>query len=302
MMRVKPMLATLSKEVVEGPRWVFEEKYDGIRLIAHRTGSRVRLLSRNDIDRTSSFPQVALAIQALPDGDLVLDGEVFAYDRRRVSRFQLLPRRAHPTYAAFDLLQLEGRSLVRRPLRERRALLETLLGKPRPPLALSRRLPRDGKRAYEIARQRGWEGIIAKDEEAPYQPGLRSHAWLKVKVRHESEFVIGGFTAPGGAREHFGALLVGLFDGERLRYTGKVGTGFTGETLRMLARRFAKLRTKEPPFDPAPRIRGATWLRPELVTQIAYAEWTGDGKLRHPAFLGLRDDKSAKECVWRERE
>ena len=296
------MLATLSKDVVEGPRWVFEEKYDGIRLIAHRAGDHVRLLSRNDIDRTASFPEVALAVQALPDGDIVLDGEVFAYDRRRVSRFELLPQRARPTYAAFDLLQLDGRSLLRRPLRERRELLETLLRRRPAPLQVSRRLPRDGKQAYAIARERGWEGIIAKDEESRYEPGARSRSWLKVKIRKESEFVIGGFTAPSGARTHLGALLVGLFDGKRLRYAGKVGTGFSGETLRMLARRFAKLRIDDPPFDPAPRIRSATWLRPELVAQVAYAEWTGDGKLRHPVFLALRDDKRATECVWRERE
>jgi bifunctional non-homologous end joining protein LigD len=205
-------------------------------------------------------------------------------------------------YAVFDLLEENSRPLLARPLAERRASLERLLGGQNDSLFVSRRLVRDGKTAYREAKRRGWEGIIAKDERSLYQPGVRSPLWRKVKVRKESEFVIGGYTAPKGGRRHLGALLVGLYDREKLRYVGKVGTGFTEETLDMLARKLTPLRTDTPPFDPAPRMPDATWVRPNLVAQLVYAEWTADGKLRQPAFLGLRTDKSPRECTWSDRE
>ena len=296
------MMATLSRGMVVGSEWVFEEKYDGIRLLAFRDGERVRLFSRNLIDRTSSWPHLALAIGALPGGDLVLDGEVFAFDKMRVSRFQLLQQRAHPTFAAFDLPIVGGRSLVRRPLAQRREALEALLRGATTPIRISRRLRGGGERAYRTAEERQWEGIIAKRVDSTYQPGVRSPDWLKVKVRHESEFAIGGWTPPTGARSDFGALLVGLFDGTRLRFTGKVGTGFTQATLATLGAKLTRLETTTPPLDPAPLLRGAHWARPRLVAQIAYAEWTADGKLRQPAFLGLRTDKDPTECRWEERE
>ena len=301
------MLATLSPSVVEGPEWVFEEKYDGIRALAGRERGRVKMWSRMLQDLTAGFPHVALAVAALPGGDLLLDGELVALDAKGVSRFQLLQRRgaagASPTrYAVFDLLELEGRRLMRRPLGERRSELERLIGLRTDPFFVSRRLVRDGKAAYREAKRLGWEGIIAKDESSPYEPGTRSRYWRKVKVRKESEFVIGGFTAPQGGRQHLGALLVGLYDGRRLRFVGKVGTGFTQQTLDILAAKLDRLRTERPPFDPPPRIRDATWVRPKLVAQLAYAEWTADGKLRQPAFLGLRTDKHPAEVTWSQRE
>ena len=301
------MLATLSPSVVEGPEWVFEEKYDGIRALAGRERGRVKMWSRMLQDLTAGFPHVALAVAALPGGDLLLDGELVTLDAKGVSRFQLLQRRgaagASPTrYAVFDLLELEGRRLMRRPLGERRSELERLIGLRTDPFFVSRRLVRDGKAAYREAKRLGWEGIIAKDEASPYEPGTRSRYWRKVKVRKESEFVIGGFTAPQGGRQHLGALLVGLYDGRRLRFVGKVGTGFTQQTLDMLAAKLDRLRTDRPPFDPPPRIRDATWVRPKLVAQLAYAEWTADGKLRQPAFLGLRTDKHPAEVTWSQRE
>src|SRR5438105_5638522 len=302
------MLATLSADIVEGPEWVFEEKYDGIRALAVRKQGRpVGLWSRMLQDLTGGFPHVALAVAALPGGDLLLDGELVALDATGVSRFQLLQRRgaagASPTrYAVFDLLELEGKMLMRRPLSERRSALEGLIGRRTDPFFVSRRLVRDGKAAYREAKRLGWEGIIAKDEGSPYEPGTRSRYWRKVKVRKESEFVIGGFTAPKGGRQHLGALLVGLYDGPRLRYVGKVGTGFTQQTLEMLAAKLERLRTEKPPFDPAPRMKDASWVRPKLVAQLVYAEWTADGKLRQPAFRGLRTDKDPTECTWRDRE
>jgi len=301
------MLATLSPSVVEGPEWVFEEKYDGIRALAGRERGRVRMWSRMLQDLTGGFPHVVEAVATLPGGDLLLDGELVALDATGVSRFQLLQRRgaagASPTrYAVFDLLELEGKMLMRRPLGERRSALERLIGRRTDPFFVSRRLVRDGKAAYREAKRLGWEGIIAKDEESPYEPGMRSRYWRKVKVRKESEFVIGGFTAPKGGRQHLGALLVGLYDGPKLRFVGKVGTGFTQKTLDMLAAKLERLRTGRSPFDPPPRMRDATWVRPKLVAQLAYAEWTADGKLRQPAFLGLRTDKDPKECTWSQRE
>jgi bifunctional non-homologous end joining protein LigD len=301
------MLATLSPSIVEGPEWVFEEKYDGIRAVAGRERGRVRIWSRMLQDLTGGFPHVVAAIEALGDGDLVIDGELVALDEKGVSRFQLLQRRgtagASPTrYAIFDLLEQDGRSLMSRPLSERRAALERLIGRRTAPLFVSRRLGRDGKAAYGEAKRLGWEGILAKDERSPYQPDVRSPFWRKVKVRKESEFVIGGYTPPKGGRQHLGALLVGLYDGPRLRYVGKVGTGFTQDTLALLAARLEKLRTEKSPFDPPPPIRDATWVRPKLVAQLVYAEWTADGKLRQPAFLGLRTDKSPSECTWSSRE
>jgi bifunctional non-homologous end joining protein LigD len=166
----------------------------------------------------------------------------------------------------------------------------------------SRRLPRNGEKALATARAKGWEGIIAKLATSPYEPGVRSRAWLKVKVRGESEFVIGGYTPPQGSRAEFGALLVGLYDGGKLRFTGKVGTGYTHDTLRDLGAKLKRLSTDSTPFDPPPRVTGAIWVKPHLVAQLVYAEWTADGKLRQPAFLGLRTDKKPEECTWARRE
>lgn len=300
------MLASLSKELVIGREWVYEEKYDGIRAVAYRAGDRVRILSRTGRDVTAGFPSVADALRALPDDDFVLDGELVVFDRAGVSRFQLLQRRVDPrlrvVFVVFDCLRSGGRDLLRRPLEERRTRVLGLIPSQTGPLMPSRRLPRDGERAIATARAKSWEGIIAKIETSPYEPGTRSRAWLKVKVRGESEFVIGGYTPPQGSRTDFGALLAGLYDRGKLRFTGKIGTGYTQETLRDLGAKLKRLRTDASPFDPPPRIAGAVWVRPRLVAQLAYAEWTADGKLRQPAFLGLRADKRPEECTWARRE
>jgi ATP-dependent DNA ligase len=167
---------------------------------------------------------------------------------------------------------------------------------------LARRLSTNGLDAFKMAQAKGWEGIVAKDGSSRYEPGKRSRSWLKIKCRKESEFVIGGYTAPAGRRRHFGALLVGLYDSHRLRFAGKVGTGYSEDVLADLAKKMEPLRIRNSPFEPAPRENAVTWVRPRLVGQIVFAEWTKDGKLRQPSFLGLREDKNPSECQWRDRD
>jgi bifunctional non-homologous end joining protein LigD len=292
--RTKPMLATLVDEPFHLPGWVYEEKYDGYRILAYKEGSKVTLLSRNGKDRTESFAEVARAIGTLPDRTLLLDGEVVAFDKKLVSRFQLLQQGEVPTvYAVFDCVFRAGRDLRREELPARREALESAIGET-DRLFPSRRLAEEGLAAYRMAKMKGYEGLVAKDATAPYTEG-RSRRWLKVKVHQEEEFVIGGFTAPGGARTHFGALLVGAHRGEDLIYAGRVGTGFTEKTLAELHAKFRPLVRKGSPFANLPREKGATWIAPKLVAQVAFHEWTSDEKLRQPVFLGLRDDKSPGE-------
>jgi bifunctional non-homologous end joining protein LigD len=294
------MLATLVKEPFQRPGWVYEEKYDGYRILAYKEGRDVTLLSRNAKDRTEHFAAIARAVAELPHETLLLDGEVVAFDRQGVSRFQLLQNLAEKLhYAVFDCLYVDRRDLRPQPLRARRTELEKVLGKPagkQPILFCSARLASDGLKAYEIAKRKAFEGVLAKDESSVYVSG-RSNKWLKFKVKQEDEFIVVGYTAPAGAREHFGALLLGAYEGERLLYVGKVGTGFSRETLAKLYRKFESLVRGKPPVVDPPRERDVTWLAPRLVAQIAYEEWTDDRKLRQPVFLGLRDDKRPKEVA-----
>jgi bifunctional non-homologous end joining protein LigD len=301
--RVAPMLATLVDAPFHRERWVYEEKYDGFRFLAYKEGRDVTLLTRNLKDRTEEFCDVAAAVAALPAPTLVLDGEIVVFDAQGVSRFQLLQRRmvgegaVAPVFVVFDCLYARGRDLRAEPLSERRRVLEREV-RPRRALMLARRLADDGFKAFAAARRRGLEGLIAKDGASVYAPATRSPLWRKVKVRQEEEFVIGGFTAPEGSRAHFGALLVGAWEGDTLRYAGKVGTGFTARTLDDLRRRFRPIARATSPFADAPRERGVSWVEPVLVAQLGFTEWTGDGKLRHPTFLGLRDDKPAGQVRW----
>jgi bifunctional non-homologous end joining protein LigD len=229
----------------------------------------------------------------------VLDGEVVIFDADGISRFQLMQRRAEgvTTYAVFDVLYGRGRDARRQPLTERRSMLEAEVPEAGP-LFLACRLAADGFAAFREAQRRGLEGVIAKDGRSVYEADTRSPAWRKVKVRQEDEFVIGGFTRPEGSRSHFGALLVGAWERTALRYAGKVGTGYTAKSLGELMTRFRPLVRASSPFADAPRERDVTWLEPTLVAQIGYTELTGDGRLRHPTFLGLRDDKTATEVKW----
>ncbi len=255
------------------------------------------LLSRNGNDRSATFSSVAVSVGKLRERKLLLDGEVVAFDRQGVSRFQLLQRGdAHHSFAVFDCLYRETRDLRREPLAVRRAELEAALAGASKEVFCSKRLAENGLEAYRIARHRGLEGLVAKDARSAYEE-KRSRFWLKVKVHQEEEFVIGGFTAPRGSRQHIGALLLGAYSGTALHFVGKVGTGFSEQLLADLARTFKPLIRSTTPFVDPPRERGVTWLAPKLVAQIAFAEWTGDRKLRQPVFLGLRDDKDPRDCL-----
>jgi bifunctional non-homologous end joining protein LigD len=298
--RVHPMLASLVAIPFHRPGWVYEEKYDGIRILAYKEGARVTLLTRNDLDRTADFQGIGGAIGRLPEQTLLLDGEVVAFDASGVSRFQLLQRGdLSLRFAVFDCLFRGGTDLRFEPLPHRRQELEAALREPAEQILLSRRLSQNGIAAYDIARRKGFEGIVAKDGTSLYEE-RRSRSWLKVKVHQEEEFVIGGFTAPAGARKHLGALLLGVYSGNQLNFVGKVGSGFNQQTLAELARLFRPLVRSSPPFVGPPREKHVTWLEPRLVAQIAFQEWTADRKLRQPVFLGLRDDKEPSEILFPE--
>jgi bifunctional non-homologous end joining protein LigD len=292
------MLATLVREPFDKTGWVYEEKYDGYRILAYKEGRRVTLLSRNGNDRTGTFLAVASAVAKLPARTLLLDGEVVAFDSKWVSRFQLLQNSGtEASYAVFDCLYKDGLSLRHDPLTIRRAVLDKLLGKTsgtRDKVFGSVFLASNGLKAFEVAKKKGYEGLVAKDGSANYVSG-RSNKWLKVKVHQEDEFLIVGYTEPAGARKHFGALLLGAHGRGKLRYVGKVGTGFDQKSLARLYKMFQPLvRAKCAVVDP-PREKDVTFLAPHLVAEIAYEELTADGKLRQPVFLGLRDDKRPED-------
>ena len=290
---VTPMKAVLTADRPAGPDWVFERKLDGIRCLAVKDRGRTRLFSRNELSLNERYPALAAALDADPAHGFVIDGEAVAFvdgrDRFGAGGGELF-------YYVFDVLVAEGRDVRGLPLEERRAVLESVL-RWKDPLRVTEQLTGDGAALLADACRDGWEGLIAKRRGTPYV-STRSRDWLKLKCTRAQELVIGGFTAPRGSRTDLGALLVGHFDGDRLRYAGKVGTGFTRDTLRDLAERLAPLVRDTSPFEPEKGIpRAATWVEPELVAQIAFMEWTADGRLRHPSFLGLRFDKPAREVV-----
>ena len=276
---VEPMAATLTQERFAAPEWIFERKLDGIRLLAFKNGSDVRLFSRNR--RPQNIPPVANAIGALPAHDVILDGEV-TWGGENVA------------YHVFDIMWLDGRDVMGLPLDERRALLHEL--PLRPPL--ERVKPLDDPEPWVRAAREGWEGVIAKRRSAPYEH-RRSPHWLKMKCEASQELVVGGFTDPQGGRVGLGALLVGYFEGDDFVFAGKVGTGFDTKLLLDLRARLDALEIPKSPFTKAkglPRLR-AHWVRPEIVVQVAFIEWTVHGKLRHSRLLGVRTDKSAREVV-----
>ncbi len=273
------MAATLTQERFTGPEWIFERKFDGIRLLAFKNGTDVRLLSRNQLPQ--HLPAVADAIASLPATDLVLDGEV-TWGAGSVS------------YHVFDIIHLDGRDVSALPLVERRALLERLPLQP----PLQRVTALDDEQPWERACREGWEGVVAKRRDSTYEQ-RRSPNWLKMKCELAQELVVGGFTDPQGARVGLGALLVGYFDGDDFAFAGKIGTGFDTKLLLDLRDRLDRLEIPASPFTKAkglPRLR-VHWARPEIVVQVGFIEWTTHGKLRHPRLLGVRHDKAAREVI-----
>ncbi len=294
------MRAVLTDERFSDPEWIFERKLDGIRCIAVRDGGAVRLLSRNDLSMNARYPEIAEALDA-GDTRFALDGEIVAFDGEQTS-FAKLTRRAREFvpvfYYVFDVLWIDGQDVRALPLRTRKRLLrETAAAGDGVRLTAHRN--EDGAAFFKEACRAGWEGLIAKRADSPYAD-RRSRDWLKFKCAHGQELVIGGYTAPKGTRIELGALLLGYFDGDgALRYAGKVGTGFDRPTLRDLGARLRERRRDAPPFADAAEIRerDTTWVEPELVAEVGFSEWTRDGRLRHPRFLGLRDDKAARDVV-----
>jgi DNA ligase D-like protein (predicted ligase) len=292
------MKAVLTDERFSDPAWIYERKLDGIRCIATKGDKRVDLRSRNDLSLNGRFPEIAAALEADPATNLVIDGEVVAFDGSQTSFSRLQQRGEHPTpvfFYVFDILRDAGEDVTKEPLRERKARLRRALAFD-DPIRFTTHRNGDGEAYYEEACRKGWEGLIAKRADAPYTRG-RSRDWLKFKCSAEQELVIGGYTAPRGSRTDLGALLLGYYEDGELRYAGKVGTGFTRETLRDLATKLAPLKRDRSPFADEVRERTATWVDPELVAQVGFSEWTQDHRLRHPRFLGLRDDKAAREVV-----
>ena len=273
---IEPMAATLTHERVAGDDWLFERKFDGIRLLAYKRGADVRLYSRNRLPQ--ELPAVAEAVAALPVQDAILDGEL-TWDRQS-------------GYHVFDILWLNGQDVTMLPLEERRALLQRL-----PFEGPMRRVDLvDDVEPWERARREGWEGVIAKRRGSPYEP-RRSKHWLKMKCESSQEFVVGGFTDPQGSRVGLGALLVGYYAGDDLVFAGKLGTGFDTRLLLDLRSRLDAIEIPQSPFTRATglqRVR-AHWVRPEVVVQAAFLEWTANGKLRHPRLLGIRRDKAARD-------
>lgn len=306
---LEPTLAVLVDEPFSDPDWIYERKLDGVRTLVFR-GDQVHLRSRNRKLQDAGFPEIVEALEGQPCRDFVADGEIVAF-RGKLTSFERLQGRLGlrdaraarnsgiaVTLYLFDLPYLEGRDLRQLPLRQRKRLLKRALAFGGPVRYTPHR-NEHGVRLLEQACAKGWEGLIAKDARAPYA-GRRSRSWLKFKCQHGQELVIGGFTPPRGKRRHFGALLVGSYEDGELRYAGKVGTGFDERMLERLGARLASLRQDRSPFAEGDVERHARWVAPRLVGEFGFTEWTRDGKLRHPRFLGLRSDKDPRD-VHRER-
>lgn len=321
------MYATLGHALPRGADWIFEPKYDGMRVIADVSTRQVRLVTRNGKDKSTQFPELVLALRELArqaGRTLLLDGEVVARRRRRsrantpeAGEFQQLQARMHlkdpdeivrlavqapATFVVFDMLRDGRTTLISRPWSDRRPRLESLIEDAADPddatLALSDVSTR-GASMLARARKAGWEGIIAKRTDARYQPGARADAWLKLKLLYRAEFVVGGYTEPRNSRQHIGALLLGAYDkAGAFIYVGHTGGGFTRDGLAAMYALVAKHERRTPPFVVAPRTNErAHWVTPKVVVEVKFAEWTKDRLLRQPIFLGVRDDKPARDVT-----
>jgi bifunctional non-homologous end joining protein LigD len=314
---IEPMKPRLTEKPPTAGDWMYELKFDGIRAIAVKIDKKVSLLSRNENELTGRFPEIVEAIKDLPARECAIDGEVVALDEEGRSSFQLLQSleleelKSPLRFYVFDLLQLDGKSLLGLPLAQRKDLLEKLCENIGEPIRFSGEIGSDATKLLAEVKRRGLEGLIGKQRNSVYEPGRRSGAWIKLKSVNEQEFVIGGYTPPQGARKYFGAILVGYYKDKRLMFAGKVGTGFTAKSLSMLYKKFQQEERDHCPFVDLPSkhsgkwlqditpsmMRQMHWVNPVFVAQIKFSEWTRDGKLRQPVFLGLREDKKAREVV-----
>jgi bifunctional non-homologous end joining protein LigD len=302
--RLQPMLATLTDAPFDDKDWIFEDKFDGFRMVATTEHGNVTLYSRNGKVITHTYPEIVKALHAVK-GDAAIDGELVAVDKDGVSRFQLLQNaRRHEAklqYCAFDLMFQDGDDLRDLPLLERKKRLKSILPKHKL-IAFSRHRTTFGTKFFQEADRQGLEGIMAKRADSKYQSGTRTDNWLKIKTSKRQEVVIAGFTAPRRTRPFFGALTLALREGKGWRYIGHVGAGFSHESLKELHGKLTKLKRARSPF--AAKVKDeavTTWVKPELVAEVKFTEWTSSGEMRHPVYLGLRADKRA-EAVVRERE
>ncbi len=312
---IEPMKPKLVETPPTGGDWEYELKFDGFRVLAIKKSGKVQLLSRNEKDLSATFAEMAEPLADLPCQECVIDGEVVALDPEGRSSFQLLQAReleAEPAplcYYVFDLLQLDGRDLSKLPLTSRKEFLAALVANLGEPIRYSGNLGDDAEALLGEVRKRGLEGLIGKQRESVYEAGRRSGAWIKLKCVNEQEFVIGGYTPPAGARQHFGALLVGYYEKKKLLFAGKVGTGFNSKMLALLHQKLKSEAREDCPFDNLPEkhagqwsqgitpgmMRKISWVNPVFICQVKFAEWTRDAKLRAPVFLGLREDKAPGE-------
>ena len=298
--QLQPMLVTLTDGPFDDKGWIFEDKYDGFRMVAKIAPGKVALYSRNGKIISHSYIEVARALEGVK-GDAVIDGELVALDDEGVSHFQLLQnalrREAKLRYFAFDLMFQDGDDLRGLPLTERKKRLKAILPKHKL-IAFSRDRKTFGTKFFEEAERKGLEGIMAKRADSKYQSGARTDNWLKIKTSKRQEVVIAGFTAPRKTRPFFGALTLALRDGDNWRYIGHVGTGFSHDTLKELHGKLIKLKTAKSPFGKKVKDEAVTtWVKPQLVAEVKFTEWTSSGEMRHPVYLGLRDDKQATDVV-----
>jgi bifunctional non-homologous end joining protein LigD len=313
------MKARMVEDLPKGDEWIYEVKFDGVRSLGIKRGSEIELISRTAKDFTKKFPEVVEALKELPCKEAVLDGEIVAVDEEGRPSFQLLQARElsgeRPPifYYVFDLIQIDGKDLAGVPLLKRKALAKALIANLPDTARFSASIEADSGRILKEMKMRGLEGVVAKRKDSKYEIGRRSGAWVKFKWTTQQEFVIGGYTEPRGSRSYFGALAVGYYEGKKLMFAAKVGTGFDEKQLKALHEKFQKFTRPDCPFVNLPEKAGqfgggltaaemkrCTWLEPKLVCEVRFAEWTRDGHLRQPAFLGLREDKRAGEVV-RER-
>ena len=298
---VQPMLAETAKEPFDHPDWVFEVKWDGYRAIAEIRGGEVSLYSRNGISFNKKYHPVVEALRKF-GFEAVLDGEVVVVDDQGRPEFQKLQHyqtsgSGHLLYCVFDLLYFQGHDLTELPLVRRKELLKRILPSG-PMIRYSDHVGKEGVLFYNVAREKGLEGIVAKHSQSTYEAGRRSRQWLKLKTRLTQEGVITGFTEPGGDRKHFGALVLGVYEGDALVSIGNVGSGFTAKDLEDIRKKMDPLIQKHRPLTVEPEINGpVTWVRPELVCEVSLSEWTDEGVMRHPVFLRMREDKTAGEVV-----